>query len=38
MNVQVPFAENPLGFGFVVLIAMALTGIAVWVFIKRDWF
>jgi len=38
MNVNVPFAENPLGFGFVVLIAMVLTGIAVWVFIKRDWF
>jgi magnesium transporter len=38
MNVRVPFAESPLGFGVVVLIAMALTGLAVWIFIRRDWF
>jgi magnesium transporter len=38
MNVNVPFADLPLGFGIVVLIAMVLTGIAVWIFIKRDWF
>jgi magnesium transporter len=38
MNVNVPLSTNPFGFGIIVLIAMAITGIAVWVFIKRDWF
>jgi magnesium transporter len=38
MNVNVPLAGHPAGFAIVILVAMAFTGIAVWIFIKRDWF
>jgi magnesium transporter len=38
MNVNVPFSENEWGFFFVVLVAFVIMGIAIWIFIRRDWF
>jgi magnesium transporter len=38
MNVNIPFADHPSGFAIVILVASLFTGIAVWIFIKRDWF
>jgi len=38
MNVQLPLGTHPLGFLFVLGIAVGLTSLAVFIFAKRDWF
>ncbi len=38
MNVKLPFADHPLAFLFTLGISIGLTGIAVYIFAKRDWF
>lgn len=38
MNVALPFQDQPWAFIFTIGIAVALTGIAVYIFAKRDWF
>jgi magnesium transporter len=38
MNVSLPLGTHPLGFLFVLGIAVGLTALAVFVFAKRDWF
>ena len=38
MNVNVPLGDHPAGFAIVVSIAFLFTALAVWFFIKRDWF
>jgi magnesium transporter len=38
MNVQLPGEEHPLAFLFVLGLSFALTGIAILIFAKRDWF
>ena len=38
MNVHLPFADHPLAFLFTLGISVTLTGIAVYIFAKRDWF
>jgi magnesium transporter len=38
MNLQLPFAENPLASLFVILISLALAGVVVALFMRRDWF
>jgi magnesium transporter len=38
MNVELPFAHSPFAFGIVFSMSLALTAVAVFVFVKRDWF
>jgi magnesium transporter len=38
MNVDLPFQNHPLAFVFTILFSFILTGIAVYIFAKRDWF
>jgi magnesium transporter len=38
MNVDLPFQKHPLAFVFTILFSFILTGIAVYIFAKRDWF
>ncbi|MPN27217.1 hypothetical protein SDC9_174645 [bioreactor metagenome] len=37
MNVPVPFAQNPLGFLYIMAIALALTLGAIWVMMRKKW-
>jgi len=37
MNVKLPFSDHPLAFLFTLGISVTLTGIAVYIFAKRDW-
>lgn len=38
MNVKVPFANSPFGFGIIVVIAAAVSLLAVWILAKKDMF
>ncbi len=38
MNVTLPFADHPLAALFVVLIFLAISGLVISIFMKRDWF
>jgi len=38
MNVKVPFANNPFGFGIIVAIAVVVSLLAVWILAKKDMF
>jgi magnesium transporter len=38
MNVDLPFSHSPYAFSIVLGMALALTAVAVFVFVKRDWF
>jgi len=38
MNVNLPLQEHPLAFIFTLALSLLLTGVAVYVFAKRDWF
>jgi magnesium transporter len=38
MNVAIPFADHQLAFLFVLGISLALTTVAIFIFVRRDWF
>jgi magnesium transporter len=38
MNVQLPFSEHPYSYVFIIFIFLAISGIVVYFFMKRDWF
>ena len=38
MNVNLPFQGHPLAFVFTLALSFLLTGVAVYIFAKRDWF
>lgn len=38
MNVDLPFAEHPLAYLIVILIFLSVSGLVVYLFMKRDWF
>jgi magnesium transporter len=38
MNVDLPFAEHPLAYLFIILLFLAISGLVVFLFMKRDWF
>jgi magnesium transporter len=38
MNVALPFEDHPLAFLFVIGVSLGLTSLAVYVFVRRDWF
>jgi magnesium transporter len=38
MNVDLPFAEHPLAYMFIIVLFIAISGVVVFLFMKRDWF
>jgi magnesium transporter len=38
MNVNLPFSTHPLAYLFIIVLFMAISGIVVYLFMKRDWF